>query len=167
VIPRVRTERLLLREWHDEDVERFAEMHADPEVMRFLGGVANRQAAWRHVAVMAGHWALRGYGNWVLERREDGLVLGRAGLWRPDGWPGLELAWMLSRDCWGAGYATEAARATREWAAEELGTLELISLIDPANDRSQAVARRLGMEPRGDWEINGAPVVVFGDSPRG
>jgi RimJ/RimL family protein N-acetyltransferase len=137
-------------------------MYADAEVMRFLGGPVAREQAWRHMALMAGHWSLRGYGQWVLARRADGRFLGRAGLWRPEGWPGLEVGWALARDAWGAGYATEAARAAADWAWSELAAPELISIIAPANEASVRVAQRLGMTVREERAVGGDPAVIFG-----
>jgi RimJ/RimL family protein N-acetyltransferase len=160
-IPRLKTERLLLREWRGDDLDAYAAMSADPEVMRFLGGPVERPQAWRGMALMAGHWQLLGYGLWALERRADGRFLGRAGLWQPDGWPGLEVGWALARDAWGAGYATEAARAAMSWARETLGAGELISLIAPANAASRRVAERLGMTPRERSRLRGEPVVIY------
>ena len=160
-VPRLQTERLLLREWREDDLDAYAETYADPEVMRFLGGPVARDQVWRHIALLIGHWELRGYGQWVLERREDGRFAGRAGLWRPEGWPGLEVGWTLRRDAWGAGYATEAARAAIDWAREALGARELISVIDPANAASERVARRLGMTPDAPSELLGKPVVIW------
>jgi RimJ/RimL family protein N-acetyltransferase len=80
-------------------------MCADPEVMRYLGDgqPPNRKDAWRQMALFIGHWALRGYGLWAIERKSDGRLIGRAGLWRPEGWPGLELGWALARASWGRG----------------------------------------------------------------
>jgi RimJ/RimL family protein N-acetyltransferase len=160
-VPRLQTERLLLREWREDDLDAYAAMYADPEVTRFLGGPLTREQAWRQIALHIGHWQLRGYGQWVLERREDGRFIGRAGLWRPEGWPGLEVGWTLRRDAWGAGYATEAARAAMRWARETLGAGALISLIAPANEASAHVARRLGMTPGAPRDLLGEPVVVW------
>jgi RimJ/RimL family protein N-acetyltransferase len=161
VIPRVETERLLLREWRGEDLDAYAAMYADPEVTRFLGGPADREDAWRRMAMMAGHWVVRGYGNWVLERREDGRMIGRAGLWRPEGWPGLEVGWLLARDAWGHGYATEAGRAACQWARRELGADELISIIAVGNAASRRVAERLGMAVREERDFRGERVVIY------
>ena len=159
VIPRLRTERLLLREWRATDIDDHAAIAADPEVMEFVGGVLDRDGAWRQMALHAGHWALRGYGNWALER--DGRMIGRAGLWNPEGWPGLEVGWKLARDAWGHGYATEAARAAMEWAWTELRAPRLISVIRPENVRSVRVAERLGFAPDGEAMVMGVPCVIY------
>jgi len=157
--PTLTTDRLTLRGWRDEDLDDYAEITADPEVMRFMDGVIDRAQTWREMAVFAGHWALRGYGIWVVER--EGALIGRIGLWQPDGWPGLEVGWLLGREAWGRGYATEAARASIEFAWGELRADRLISLIDPENVASQRVAERLGMRPHGDhYSLRGHPLVI-------
>jgi RimJ/RimL family protein N-acetyltransferase len=159
-VPRIETERLLLRGYRADDAGPHAEMCADPEVMEFLGGAVEPVHAWRALALHAGHWTLRGYGNWALERRSDGAFVGRAGLWCPEGWPGLEVGWALARPAWGNGYATEAARAAVAWAWDELGAERLLSIIARGNVRSERVAARLGFAPGRDWEVNGQPVVI-------
>jgi RimJ/RimL family protein N-acetyltransferase len=156
--PTLTTDRLTLRGWRPEDLKRYAELTADPEVMRFMGGVLDVPQTWREIALFAGHWELRGYGLWVVEH--DGELIGRVGLWYPEGWPGLEVGWLLARDAWGHGYATEAARAAVEYAWSELGAEELISLIVPDNTASAAVAGRLGMRAAEDYDLRGRPVVI-------
>jgi len=138
-------------------------MVADPEVMRFIGDgqTLDRGQSWRQVATHIGHWALRGYGQWALERREDGQFLGRAGLWNPPGWPGLEVGWKLARDAWGQGYASEAGGAAIEWAWATLECNQLISLIQPENARSIRVAKRLGMRELRETSVHGQAAVVF------
>ena len=86
---------------------------------------------------------LRGYGQWAVTL--DGRFIGRAGLWFPEGWPELEVGWTLDRSCWGHGYATEAGRASIEWGRTTLGLTRIASVIAVGNDRSAAVAKRLGM----------------------
>jgi RimJ/RimL family protein N-acetyltransferase len=137
-------------------------MCADVEVMRFLGGPVDPAHSWRAMALMAGHWVLRGYGNWVVQRRVDRAFLGRVGLWNPEGWPGLEVGWTLARHAWGRGYATEGAAATIDWAWTVLDAQRLISLIAPENAPSIGVANRLGMSQIGDYRLRGEPVIVFG-----
>jgi RimJ/RimL family protein N-acetyltransferase len=167
LVPRLRTDRLLLRGWRQSDFEAYAAMSADRDVMRYIGGVLDRAQSWRAMALHAGHWALRGYGNWAVERKLDGALIGRCGLWNPEGWPGLEIGWKLARDAWGQGFATEAAHAAIDWAWTELEALRLISLIHPDNERSIRVAERLGLRRLRDETLNGDRVLVFGiDRPR-
>src|SRR4051794_24031001 len=133
--PQIKTPRLRLRAWACSDLEAHAGMCADPIAMRYIGDgkVLDAGQSWREVALHLGHWMLRGYGQWALERKEDGVWVGQAGLWNPPGWPGVEVGWRLSRNAWGNGYATEAGRAALEWAWEMLDVEDLISVIQPDN----------------------------------
>lgn len=140
------TERLILRMFRDADLEAYAEMSADPLVMRYLGDgqPLSRPLAWRHMAMMAGHWQLRGYGFWAAEDRATGVMVGRVGFWNPEGWPDFEIGWTLRRSYWGRGFATEAARAALRFAFTQMEREHVISLIRPENDASIRVAQRLG-----------------------
>ena len=158
MVPTLTTDRLTLRGWRDEDTQPYAEITADPEVMRFMGGTLDLADTWRQIAFIVGHWELRGYGLWVVER--EGELIGRIGLLNPEGWPGLEVGWLLGRRAWGHGYATEAARAAVDYAWRELGAEELISLIAPDNTASAAVAARLGMRPTDDYDLRGQAVII-------
>ncbi|HXL99194.1 MAG TPA: GNAT family N-acetyltransferase [Rhizomicrobium sp.] len=145
MIPRLQTERLILREFRAEDLDAFAAIVADPDVMRYLGGeVQSRNDAWSNMARGAGQWLLRGYGTWAVMRKSDGAVMGRVGLVHPEGWPGVEVGWTLGKPYWGQGYATEAAQAALNYAFLTLPVPRMISLIDPDNTPSQAVAKRIG-----------------------
>jgi RimJ/RimL family protein N-acetyltransferase len=157
-VPILTTERLTLRGWREDDLAAYAAMTADPEVMRFMGGPVAEDDTWRQIALFTGHWELRGHGFWVVER--DGTMIGRVGLWRPHGWPGLEVGWLLAREAWGNGYATEAARASVEHAWRTTDVPRLISLIAPENHASARVAQRLGMETEAGWAIRDQPVVI-------
>jgi RimJ/RimL family protein N-acetyltransferase len=142
----IETRRLLLRPFRDADNEAYAAMCADPEVMRYVGdrGPLSRGDAWRQMAMLVGHWQLRGFGMWVVEERVTGAFLGRAGLHFPNGWPDREVAWAFARPHWGQGFATDAARAVLAHAFGPLAWPRAISLIDPDNHRSIRVAERLG-----------------------
>src|SRR6186713_3440761 len=108
-IPALETERLRLRAWGEEDHGPFADFCASEATARFMGGPCSREDAWRRIAIQIGHWALRGYGSWVLEEKTSGDWVGYSGLWRPEGWPEPEVMWGLAADAQGRGYATEAA----------------------------------------------------------
>jgi len=155
------TERLVMRGFTAADFEPYAAACADPEVQRFLGGPMDRGDAWRSLAAQIGHWELRGYGQWALERSADARTIGRAGLWNPEGWFGVEVGWRLDRDVWGHGYATEAAAAAIEWAWAALDVHRVLSVIDPRNAASMRLAGRLGMHHLREDESGGRPVVIM------
>jgi RimJ/RimL family protein N-acetyltransferase len=157
------TDRLTLRMLREADFDAYAEMCADPEVMRYIGDgqPLGRPMAWRNLAQMVGHWSLRGYGLWAAAERSSGALVGRIGFWNPDGWPGFELGWMLRRSYWGRGYATEGARAALRYAFTRLGQPHVISLIHPDNAASIRAALRLGERLFGPTEVMGTPALVY------
>jgi RimJ/RimL family protein N-acetyltransferase len=162
--PTLDTDRLVLRAWRDEDLDAYAAMCADPDVMRYLGdgSTLTREDAWRQLAMFTGHWVLRGFGTWAVEDRASQRMIGRIGLHQPQGWPGLEVGWALGRDAWGHGYATEGARVALDYAWREVGADHVISLIDPQNARSIAVAHRLGERFERTIDFRGRDVRVYG-----
>jgi RimJ/RimL family protein N-acetyltransferase len=166
MIPELRTGRLLLRGLRADDLDPYARMYADPDVMRFLEGghPLDRATAFRSMAVHLGHWQLRGFGQWALEDRASGELVGRAGLWQPEGWPGLEVGWLLQRESWGRGFATEAGAAAIDYAFRVLGVEKVISLIRPENHASIRVAERLGESYEGTAEVAGVLASVYGVS---
>lgn len=160
-IPRIATPRLVLRAFGPDDVDAYAAMCADAEVMRHIGkgGPVGRDAAWGQLAFFLGHWPLRGCGMWAIEH--EGRLIGRAGFIDPEGWPGLELGWLLARDAWGHGFATEACRAAMAHHRARFGAGEVISLIRPGNLRSIAVASRLGATLAREIDFMGATAQVY------
>lgn len=170
--PRLETGRLLLRRPVPDDGDAFAELLADPEVMRFIGGeTVAREGVQAALERWLRRWDVNGFGPFAVERRADRQVIGRVGLivWDRRTWVESslaeagdharpELGWVFARAHWGQGYATEAAGALRTWARREQGIRWLISLIHPANIRSRRVAERLGATP-------GRTVKLFDSSP--
>jgi len=147
------TERLTLRPIAMEDFPRWAEMMADPEAARFLGGPQPAATAWRGFMTMAGAWSLTGVSMFSVIERETGLWLGRIGPWRPEGWPGTEVGWGLHPDAQGKGYGVEAATAAIDYAFDVLGWMDVIHCIDPQNTPSQRLAERLGSSNLGPTRL--------------
>ena len=162
-IPELETPRLRMRTWRNSDLDGYAPMCADAEVMRYIGTGATqtRNEAWRAMAAFLGHWALRGHGMWALERKDTRALVGRAGFIEPEGWPGFELGWLLGREHWGQGFAVEAGNAALDWARTSLQRDRVISLIRPENARSIKVAERLGETFREEIAFLGGKARVY------
>ncbi len=142
------TERLLLRPYREEDRPAFAAINADPEVMKYLGGVPlTRQQSDEITEGVNRQAVAEGIGFQAIERRSDGVLLGACGLMRHGAWypDDLEIGWRLGRQYWGHGYATEAARSWLTHAFEERSEARVISITDTPNLNSIAVMKRLGM----------------------
>jgi RimJ/RimL family protein N-acetyltransferase len=159
-----RTDRLDVREWSDSPAElaRIWDTYSRWEVVRFLGATPKPMAEPAEAAALVERWRDQyeqwrpNYGAWAIEDRERGVLAGTV-LFKPlpnsDGAPptDIEVGWHLHPDSWGHGYATEAARAVldRGFAA---GVPEVFAVVYPENTASQAVCRRLGMQPMGETE---------------
>jgi RimJ/RimL family protein N-acetyltransferase len=164
-IPTLETQRLRLRPFRATDVEDYAALYADPEVLRYLGSGPepwDPGRSWRHMAFVVGHWQLRGAGMWAVEQKETGAFMGVIGFAAPAGWPGFELAWILARRWWGNGYATEGARAALVYAFTVLGKDRIISLIHPENQASIRVAERIGERLQGRIHHFGREMLCYG-----
>jgi RimJ/RimL family protein N-acetyltransferase len=154
----LRTERLLLRQWRDSDLEPFAELNADPEVMRYFPAPLRRERSDALADRERTAIAEKGWGMWAVEVVGGAPFTGFIGLaeLRFDAHftPAVEVGWRLAREHWGHGYATEAAQAAVEFGFEELGLDEIVALTTPANRRSRRVMEKLGMthDPADDFE---------------
>jgi ribosomal-protein-alanine N-acetyltransferase len=140
----ITTERLLMRTWQDADLEPFARMNADPEVMEHFPAPLSREQSDAFVDRIRAHFEVHGYGLWVVEH--EGRFLGFTGLMWAEGLPfspALEVGWRLTRAAWGHGYATEAARAALEVGLEHVDSV--VSFTAVQNERSWRVMERLGM----------------------
>lgn len=169
----IETERLLLRLPRQEDADDLLEYAGDPELARWIGGqTGDRASTEAKIEDWLARWKANGIGHFVVER--GGKVLGRVGfvVWDNRSWElstysaagehaETELGWALAQAHWGSGYASEAARAARDWAYAERGVARLVSLINPANQRSIRVAEKLGASPERSIETPGGPAVVW------
>jgi RimJ/RimL family protein N-acetyltransferase len=169
----IETERLILREIDpDRDFEPWAEAMADADTVRYLSTKPmNRAEAWRSMAVGIGHRAIRGYGFFSVEHKVTGAWVGRVGPWYPEGWPAPEVGWTLSPDFRGKGYATEAARASIDYAFRELGWPQVIHVILEGNEPSIALAKRVGSalvkEQQGVPGVTDQRVLIYGQAADG
>lgn len=143
------TDRLILRPPQLEDFEGWAAFAADAESTRFIGGVQPRAVAWRGFMTMAGSWAMTGFAMFSIVERSTGRWVGRAGPWKPEGWPGNEVGWGIVRDAWGRGYATEACHRLLRFAFEETPLTEVVATFDDANAASRRVLEKVGLTCRG------------------
>lgn len=108
------------------------------------GGPKPERVAWNMLAADIGHWTLRGFGMWVIERRADGAAVGGCGLYHPAGWPSHELTWWLLPEARGQGYATEASRAAIRFGYETLGWPVVETHMRDNNRPARRLAERLG-----------------------
>jgi RimJ/RimL family protein N-acetyltransferase len=167
-VPVLETTRLRLRPFTERDLDAYTAMMSEPEVCRYLGhGPLGREEAWRQIALFVGHEQLRGYTLQAAELRATGELVGRVGLWQPEGWPGLEVGWALALPAWGHGYATEAAAAWRDYAFDVLGAPEVCSIVHRDNAPSARVAERIGHRPVEAFSFRGHPCMLYAQQREG
>lgn len=172
----IETERLLLRLPRPEDVDAYARAFADPETMRYMGdgSTATRDQAERGIRFWLDRWDVNGIGLFSVVLRETETVVGRVGflVWDTADWSTssfaeageraeVELGWLVAREHWGHGYATEAALALRDWGIAERDLTRLISLIRPGNDRSVRVAEKIGETYEREVVLMGEPAMLY------
>jgi len=143
MIPVVATDRLRLRAPHVSDFEAYAAFWAGARGAA-MGGPFSRAQAWDSFAADAGHWLLRGFGQWIVELRSSGVPAGWVGFYKPDRYEEVELGWVLFDTFEGQGIAFEAAQAARDYGAQALDIRAPASFIFADNRRSIALAERLG-----------------------
>jgi RimJ/RimL family protein N-acetyltransferase len=145
------TPRVLLRQWRDDDLDAFAEVTVQPEVMRWIGdgSVLDREGTAKRLDVYRRHWDEHGFGLFALVLRQTGELAGFTGLavptFLPEILPAVEIGWRLGQRHWGQGLATEAARAVVTHARDDLGLKRLVSIHQVGNDASARVMIKLGM----------------------
>jgi ribosomal-protein-alanine N-acetyltransferase len=158
------TSRLRLRPWRDDDLDAWAALNVDPEVMRFFPSLLDRDQARAGMTRINASIAERGYGLWAVEVLGGVRFIGFCGIrdvpFDAAFTPAVEIGWRFARAHWGHGYATEAARASLVYGFDVLGLAEIVAMLVPDNRRSAAVCERLGMErdPNADFDHPSIPV---------
>jgi ribosomal-protein-alanine N-acetyltransferase len=145
----IRTARLRVRSWREDDFDAYAAMNADPRVMEFFPSVLSREESEERFARGSARLAEHGIGFWPVEVVGGVRFIGIVGLARPDFeapfMPAVEVGWRLAAEHWGQGYATEAAQGVLAFGFERLGLPEIVSFTTTANVRSRRVMEKLGM----------------------
>ena len=145
----IKSERLFLRRWRDEDLEPFAAPNADPVAMRFMPGVMARGETLALIARIEEHFRVHGFGIWAVEVPGVAPFVGYLGLQRvgfaAPFTPAIEIGWRLTPAFWGRGYATEGAQAALRYGFEKLNLDQIVSFTVPANKASWSVMERVGM----------------------
>ena len=166
--PRIETERLLLRHWRKQDFRPYHAIVSHPEVHRHFGPEPmSVEECWRRVNATVGHWQLCGFGNWAVERKADGALLGIAGLftaWRdlePEFGEEPEMGWIMAAETHGQGLATEANKAVIDWAEANMAPTPFWAVIAPENAPSITLAERLGFEHFHETPYHGATTLVM------
>lgn len=160
-LPIIKTKRLILRQWCDEDLEPFAKLNADPKVREYFPGILSRGESDASVKLMSNHIEKCGWGFWAASLIETGEFIGMIGL--EDVYfsapfnkftPAVEIGWRIAFSHWGKGYATEGALASLQYAFESLNLNEVVSFTTLKNMRSRQVMKRIGMhhDPKDDFD---------------
>ena len=157
-IPELRSERLVLRAWRDDDRAAFAALNADPAVMEFFPSMLSRAESDAMVDRIRQHFDAHGLGLWAVEVPGEAAFIGYVGLvhvpFAAPFTPAVEVGWRIAAAHWGRGYATEAARTALDFGFDRVALGEIVSMTVPANLRSQRVMQKLGMHrtPADDFD---------------
>jgi len=148
---RLQTERLILRRWQTKDIEPYAELCSDPEVMRWIGSgvLRSHDECVAAISSFENFWEHNGFGLFALELKSTQHLIGFTGLtfpnYLPEVMPAVEIGWRLARSSWGKGYATEAARAALNFAIIDKGLASVVSIHQLGNEASGRIMQKLGM----------------------
>lgn len=146
----IKTERLILRPWQENDLQPFAELNADPRVREFFPTILNPTESDALVKAFSDHIEKKGWGFWAasLIGTDADEFIGFVGLQEVNYFdiPAVEIGWRLAHKHWGKGYATEGALAALNYGFEVLGLEEIVSFTAVENVRSRHVMEKIGMQ---------------------
>lgn len=145
----IKTKRLILRTWKNEDIEPYYQINQDPKVIEFLRGPMTMQEVQDFIIAMNQQFDQIGYTLFAVEEKTSGELIGFIGL-NPPMWdahftPCVEVGWRLGSAYWNKGYATEGAKASLEFGFNQCGLNEIVSFTVPVNLRSIRVMEKIGM----------------------
>jgi len=163
----IKTNRLFLRQFGKKDLDAYSRIMGDREVGRWFpkGDGYTREEAERSLDSILHHWTKHGFGIWAMTDKEKKILLGRCGLNLIVETSEVELDFVVARDCWGRGYATEAATAALEFGFGILKLDRIIALSRPENTASRRVIEKMGMTYRKEAEYWGI-VCAYYDIPK-
>ncbi len=167
VVPIIETERLRLRGQNMADFDPSAAMWADEGVTRFIGGKPfTREEAWARFQRYPGHWALLGYGFWLIEEKASERFVGEGGFgdFKRELAPPFEApeqGWALAPWAQGRGYANEAVAAMLAWGEAHFNHRDFVCMIAPENAASIRVAAKAGYREYARTSYKGAPTILF------
>lgn len=166
--PVLETERLRLRSWRKEDFRPYHSILQHPDVHRHFGPEPmSAEEAWRRLTSAAGGWQFNGFGTWAVERKEDGKLIGNAGIftgWRamePEFGEEPEMGWIFAAETHGKGMASEACRAVVDWTEANLEPTPLWAIIAPANEPSLKLADKLGFQRHSETLYHNDPTIIL------
>ena len=166
--PVLETERLRLRSWRKEDFRPYHAILQHPDVHRHFGPEPmSAEEAWRRLTSAVGGWQFNGFGTWAVEQKEEGKLVGNAGIftgWRamePEFGEEPEMGWIFAAETHGKGLASEACRAVLGWTEANLSPTPLWAIIAPANEPSLRLAEKLGFQRHSETIYHNDPTIVL------
>ncbi len=159
----IKTTRIILRPWKEEDLEPFAKLNSDPRVMEYFPSTKNREESDEMVRLMQAHIERCGWGFWAASLIETNEFIGLIGLedvyFTEHFTPAVEIGWCLAFQHWGKGYASEGALAALKYGFETLELQEIVSFTAIPNQRSRRVMEKIGMhyDPKDNFESQKVP----------
>jgi [ribosomal protein S5]-alanine N-acetyltransferase len=159
------TDRLILRRLTMDDLDDLFELYHSPDVRKYYSeGIPSYQETKQELEWMIQHcYAKYRFGMWATIHKETGKFIGRCGLTPMDieGHEEIEVGYMLAKEYWGQGLATEAAKAILDYGFEQVGLTRLICVVNPENQASSRVAMKIGMTLEIDGNVNGEPTLLY------
>jgi RimJ/RimL family protein N-acetyltransferase len=162
-MPEIETSRLRLRMFTHDDLDALSRITSDPEVMKYLGtsGPRTKEKTQNTIDAILRHWNREGFGIFAVEHKADGRLIGWCGLQTLEKTPEVEVAYLLAREYWNQGMATEAARAAIEYGFNQLKLDRIVAIARPENVGSYRVMEKVGMRYERDAHFYDVDVVYY------